>query len=115
MVLAFSCESIGTTPSALYVASTHSGFPYRKGSWTAAFKCSWVLFLETFTPRDSFESSPVGQPSLRTIARLIVLFLVCADLAEEKDGEVRLRHNGKQITVGRIYQKLVTAQIDDHY
>jgi hypothetical protein len=51
-------------------------------------------------------------PSLRTIARLIVLFLVCADLAEEREGQVKLRYNGRTITVSGVLQQLQGADID---
>lgn len=51
-------------------------------------------------------------PSLRTIARLVVLFLVCAEVAEEKDGQVKFKHNQRSITVTGVLQQLRGARID---
>jgi hypothetical protein len=54
-----------------------------------------------------------GGPSLRTIARLIVLFLVCADVAELREGvAVYLKHNGKRVTVANVLQQLRRAKVD---
>jgi hypothetical protein len=53
-------------------------------------------------------------PSLRTIARLLVLFLVCAELADEKEGEVKLRHNQRKITVAGVLQQLRGAGFDSN-
>ena len=44
--------------------------------------------------------------SLTTIARLVVLFLVCAGLAQPNVGEVRLLHNGHPVSVRNVLQKL---------
>jgi hypothetical protein len=51
-------------------------------------------------------------PSLRTIARLVVLFLVCTDLATVKEDIVKLNHNGRRITVEGVRQQLTVAGID---
>lgn len=49
--------------------------------------------------------------TLRTIARLIVLFLVCAEIAEAKDGQVMLVHNKERVSVQRVVQKLRRARL----
>jgi len=43
--------------------------------------------------------------SLRTIARLIVLFFVCADLAEPSIGEIKLKH-GRSISLRNVLDLL---------
>lgn len=52
-------------------------------------------------------------PSLRTIARLIVLFLICTDIAsiDRKKGEVRLKHNNRLVTVTGVLQQLQKANL----
>ena len=70
-------------------------------SW---FQVHLGVVLRTFMQGDPFERSKRRvRPSLRTIARLIVLFLVCADLAEIREGRVRLRHNGRRVTVSGVF------------
>jgi hypothetical protein len=51
--------------------------------------------------------------SLRTIARLVVLFLVCAEMAVVQAGTtVMLLHSNKPVSVGGILSKLRKANID---
>jgi hypothetical protein len=79
---------------------------------------SWFQVRLAFVFRADMPKNPFPKrkeergPSLRTIARLIVLFLVCADLAEEKEGQVTLKHNRRPITVDGVLQQLRGAGID---
>ena len=50
--------------------------------------------------------------SLRTIARLIVLFLVCAGLAQASTGEIWLKHNLQSVSVDNVYDHLRRAGMD---
>lgn len=67
--------------------------------------------------RDSMRKNPFPNdrdamvPSSRTIARLIVLFLVCADLAAYEGDEVWLKHNGHRITVEGVLTHLRRARL----
>jgi hypothetical protein len=71
------------------------------------FQVRLGAILRTFMPRDPVPSEKeMRGPSLRTIARLIILFLVCSELAEVKGGEVRLLHNNRKVTVNGVLQQL---------
>lgn len=67
--------------------------------------------------RDFMRKNPIPNdkeargPSSRTIARLIVLFLVCADFAARDSDEVWLKHNGHRITVEAVLQHLRRARL----
>jgi hypothetical protein len=50
--------------------------------------------------------------SLRTVARLIVLFLVCAELADPDGNGIRLRHSAKHVCVDSVLLKLRRAQLN---
>ena len=76
-------------------------------SW---FQVHLGVVLTTFMQGVPFESDSAS-PSLRTIARLIVLFLVCADFAEIREHQVRLKHNGRPVTVSSVFQQLEAAKI----
>jgi hypothetical protein len=66
-----------------------------------------------FMPKNPISNDKdANGPSSRTIARLVVLFLVCADLASIKEGIVELKHNSHRITVGGVLQQLTGAGID---
>lgn len=49
--------------------------------------------------------------SLRTVARLVVLFLYVAGLAEEDGNGVKLRHSGLSVSVSTVVQKLRRARV----
>jgi hypothetical protein len=50
--------------------------------------------------------------SLRTIARLVVLFLVCAELADPTDNDdVKLRHNDRIVSVKSVVQQLSREEL----
>jgi hypothetical protein len=87
--------------------------PVQERELDSLFQVRLGVVLTTFLQADPFEKGRggSGRPSLRTIARLIVLFLVCADLADVEVDEVKLRHNGHVVTVSGVYQQLVTAKI----
>jgi hypothetical protein len=76
-------------------------------SW---FQVHLGVVLTTFMQGVPFESD-CASASLRTIARLIVLFLVCADFAEVRGSEVRLKHNGRPVTVSSVFQQIEAAKI----
>jgi hypothetical protein len=76
------------------------------------FQVRLGAILRTFMARDPIPSDKEARgPSLRTLARLIVLFLVCADLAEVRDGKARLKHNNRLVTVEGVLQQLRGAKI----
>lgn len=50
--------------------------------------------------------------TLRTIARLVVLFLICAELAEKHDGELRL-HNKRKVSVSLVAKRLRRSRFDE--
>jgi hypothetical protein len=72
------------------------------------FQVRLGAILSTYLPQLS--ENGARRPSLRTIARLIVLFLVCADLADENEGQVKLKHNQRRVTVAGVYQQLHAVQ-----
>jgi hypothetical protein len=77
------------------------------------FQVRLGAIFRTFMPRNPLPLEKEARgPSLRTVARLIVLFLVCAELAEVKDGRARLRHNHRPITVDGVLQQLRGAKVD---
>jgi hypothetical protein len=77
------------------------------------FQVRLASILRTYMQKDpSPRWKDERGPSLRTIARLIVLFLVCADMAEERQGEVKLKHNQRRITVDGVVQQLRDAGVD---
>jgi hypothetical protein len=49
--------------------------------------------------------------SLQTIARLIVLTYLSADLATDRDGDVIVRHTAEKLTVPNVVQRLTRAGI----
>jgi hypothetical protein len=53
-----------------------------------------------------------GGPTLRTVSRLIVLFIVCADLAEVRDHVARWKHNKRKLTIAGVYEQLTRARIE---
>jgi hypothetical protein len=76
------------------------------------FQVQLGVILRTFMQGDPFtKGKRSDRPPLRTIARLIVLFLVCADLADVNDDTVSLRHNDHRITVSGVLQQLRAAKI----
>jgi hypothetical protein len=77
------------------------------------FQVQLGVILRTFMQGDPFAKCKRNDgPPLRTIARLTVLFLVCADLAYVKDDKARLRHNDRPVTVEGVLQQLRGAQVD---
>ena len=49
---------------------------------------------------------PNPKLTMETLARLVVLVYLCFDLVTEKAGEIRIRSNLEQLTVGAVYEKL---------
>jgi hypothetical protein len=82
--------------------------PKQERQLDSQFQVRLGAILRTFLPKGD---KRFRGPSLRTIARLIVLFLVCADLAAEKEGEVKLIHNNHTVTVEGVLQQLRGAGI----
>ena len=79
-------------------------------SW---FQVRLGLILRTDMPKNPAPKFKDERgPSLRTIARLVVLFLVCADLAEVEGNCVVLTHNGRRVTVDGVLQQLRDAKIE---
>jgi hypothetical protein len=74
------------------------------------FQVRLGAILRTFMQKHPPDKRERG-PSLRTVARLVVLFLVCADLAEVKDCKAQLRHNNRKVTVNGVLQQLNGAGI----
>jgi hypothetical protein len=91
--------------------------PQQRRQLDSQFQVRLGAILRTFVPKGD---KKLRGPSLRTIARLVVLFLVCADLAAEdlaaeKDMKVKpikLVHNSRSITVEGVLQQLRGAGID---
>jgi len=79
-------------------------------SW---FQVRLGTILRTFMPKDPLPAeSDARGPSLRTIARLVVLFLVCADLADVVEDEIRLKHGrNRRLSVEGVLQQLRGAGI----
>jgi hypothetical protein len=76
------------------------------------FQVQLGAILRDFMRKDPIPNDKTARgPSSRTIARLIVLFLVCADLADSKQDVVRLKHNGHRITVEGVLQHLRRARL----
>jgi hypothetical protein len=65
--------------------------------------------LAPIRDKDGSVSRRKRHVSLRTIARLVVLFFVCADLAEASPGEITLRHNQENVSVESVIRKLRRA------
>ena len=79
--------------------------------WDTQFLVNIGVIFRTFmrdSPGDDFPF-----PSLRTISRLVVLFLVCAELGSVKEDQVVLTHNRRTITVTGVFQQLRKAHIDN--
>jgi hypothetical protein len=88
------------------------GAPRQERQLDSRFQVRLGVVLRSFMRKYPVTAGGGSGPSLRTIARLIVLFLVCADLAEVKQGQVTLKHNNRRITVGGVLQQLRGAGID---
>lgn len=73
------------------------------------FQVRLGAILRSYLQQDQF-SSKKGL-SLRTIARLVVLVLICADLVFERKGELFLRHNNTKVSVESVIKKLRRAQL----
>jgi hypothetical protein len=86
--------------------------PLQERQLDSRFQVRLAVILRTFIQKHSVVEGDQPGPPLRTIARLIVLFVVCADLAEVKHGEVILKHNKRRITVDGVFQQLNGAGID---
>ena len=75
------------------------------------------LFLSRFEPLIRAQGGTLLKRhrniSLETIARLVVLFHVCADLADPFAGGIILRHNGKEVSVKNVSQNLRRARLDE--
>ncbi len=69
--------------------------------------------FRSFMPKDPLPREKEAKgPSLRTVARLIVLFLVCAEFAYTEDGLAKLKHNHRPVTVGGVLQQLKGSGLD---
>jgi hypothetical protein len=51
--------------------------------------------------------------TLRTVARLVVLFYLCAGLAEDKKDYIEVKNTGRELSVDAVDQKLRHALIDE--
>ena len=87
------------------------GVPLQERQLDSRFQVHLAAIFRTFMQADRLDEPPSSGPTRRTIARLIVLFLVCADLAEIDEDQVKLKHNNRRVTVGGVLQQLSSANI----
>lgn len=101
-----------------YVPYRGYRIPQQERELDSRFQVRIAVILRTFMMQDPTltekEARDSKVPSLTTIARLVVLFLVCTDLAKKVDRDaVELLSSAKRITVRAVVQKLRDSGIDD--
>ena len=86
------------------------GEPVQEQQLDSRFQIRLAVIFATFLRGESSKRS--DRVSLKTIARLIVLFIVCSDLGVlGKDNAVRLNHNSSKVSVRNVYENLTRAKI----
>jgi hypothetical protein len=90
--------------SPLLLRANYRAVPLQERELDSGFQIRLALSFRKFMQKES-------GLSLRTVARLVVLLLVYADLAEPQVGNIKLHHNRRLVSVDTVIQHLRRAGV----